>query len=372
MRWLPERTNRPPTWLASISLIAGLGAPALTGTATASATFPGKSGRIAVVVTDPRDASRPTNVMTMSQDGSHRTLITHTRAGREAGPTNVAFSPDGRRIVFDRRACGDTCHSNIGVMSSNGSHTRLLTQRRGGFDTNFGFSPGGSRIGFTRDGRDIFVVSAHGGRPQRLTHYGAGVAAIGPSFSPDGRTVLFDKFEATYRNGIAASTDTICVVAIASREESCLGAGSSPGWAPGGRSILFTDPDNSGISAMRPDGSDTTVLISGSRMRPLAFSPDGKHFAFLRETATGRRLFIAKSDGTQRRTITHDRKDFEDSFDLAFSPDAQQVIYRRGGRTAFYASRIAGSHEKRIPVTPRRIEGPSGSLAWAPRSIARP
>jgi Tol biopolymer transport system component len=108
-------------------------------------------------------------------------------------------------------------------------------------------------------------------------------------------------------------------------------------------------------------------------LRPLAFSPDGAHLAFLREDrgdadSERRTLFIAKSDGTRRRAITRDRKDFEDSFDVAFSPDGKNVIYRRDGRKGLYAGRLDGSHTKRILVTPRRIQGPGGSLAWAPRA----
>lgn len=352
------------SWCALTSLIAGLGVLAPAGTATASATFPGTNGRIAVVVTNPKDAARPTSVMTMSPDGSHRKVLVHTRAGRDAGPTNVAFSPDGRRIVFDRRACPDTCHSNVGVVRSDGSHMRRLTHRRHGFDTNFGFSPDGSLAGFTRDGDGIFVVGAHGGRPTRLTREEGSVAVTSPSFSPDGTSVLFHRFEASSPD---ASTDTICVVAIASREQSCLAEGSSPRWAPNGHAILFTDADGSGIATMRPDGSHRTLLISGSRMRPLEFSPDGHHFAFLREAARGRTLVVATSDGARRRTISHDRKDFEDDFDVAFSPNGRKLIYRRSGRKGFSASRIDGSHEQRIRVTPRRIEGPGGSLAWARR-----
>lgn len=360
----PERTKRTSTRIVSISVAAGLGAAALAGTATASPTFPGENGRMAVVVTRPDDASRPTDVMTMNPDGSHRKLIVHTRAKRDAGPTNIAFSPNGRRMVFDRRACPDGCHYNVGVVSSGGSHRRLLTRRRHGFDTNFGFSPDGHRIGFVRGFGDIYVVGTHGRHKKRLTHYAPGVAVTDRSFSPDSRSVYFHKFVAGQQAG---SSDTICVVTISSRQESCLGEGSYPRWAPDGRSILFTDPSASGIYTMKPDGSDRTLLISGSRVRPLEFSPDGKHFAYLRETRTGRKVYVAKSDGTQRRTITHDHDDFEASLDMAFSPDGKRLIYRGGSRKRVYASRIDGSHHKRIGVTPWRLEAPNGVLAWAPR-----
>lgn len=354
--------------IASLLLLAGLGASALAGTATASDTFPGRNGRVAVIVTERDDPARPTSVMTMSPDGSHRKMVTRARAGRDAGPTSLAFSPDGRWMVFDRRACAETCRHNVGVMRSDGSGKRLLTHRRHRADTNFGFSPDGSLIGFTRDARSIFVADAHGGRPERLVRYGVGVAATGAAFSPDGKSVLFDKFEAHYRDGVGTSTEHVCVIAIASREESCLAEGSSPRWAPDGQSIVFTDPDGTGISTMRPDGSGQAPLIPGpSRMRPLAFSPDGEHLAFLREAGAGRTLFIARSDGTQPRRITHDRHDFEADLDMAFSPDGRKVTYRRSGRKRFHVSRIDGSHEKPLAVTPKRIEGAAGSLAWAPR-----
>jgi Tol biopolymer transport system component len=354
--------------MLSASLVAGLGGAALAETATASATFPGKNGQIAVVVTDPHDAARATNVLTMSHRGSHRELITHTRAGHEAGPTNVAFSADGRRMVFDRRVCHDVCHSNVGVMRSDGSHVRLVTTRRHGFDTNFGFTTDGSLVGFTRDAREILVAGAKRGHAKRLARYAPGVAITSASFSPDGESVVFGKFESSYEDGTSSTSERVCVIAIASREETCLAEGSTPRWAPNGRSILFTGPGYSGIHRMRPDGSHERVLIAGdARMRPLDFAPNGRHFAFLREVSSGTKIYVAKWDGTHRRTISHDRKFFENSFDVAFSPDSKQVIYRRGTRKSFYVSRIDGSHDKGIRVTPRRLEGPSGSLAWAPR-----
>ena len=63
------------------------------------------------------------------------------------------------------------------------------------------FSPDGSQLAFTGvyDGNaDVYVVSAYGGEPRRLTHHPAGDSALG--WTPDGTKILFRSYRATARD----------------------------------------------------------------------------------------------------------------------------------------------------------------------------
>jgi Tol biopolymer transport system component len=97
---------------------------------SASATFPGKNGRIAFV-----------------REGNHRGIytvrefeagLTRLTDGEDYGP---AWSPDGTRVAF-QRFHGGGAHSDIYVMNADGTHLQRLT-RRGGFQPDW--SPMGAR-----------------------------------------------------------------------------------------------------------------------------------------------------------------------------------------------------------------------------------
>lgn len=80
------------------------------------------------------------------------------------------WSPDGRRIVYQRwdDEGGDCCE--VFVMNADGSGQRKLT-RRPGFDGGPAWSPGGGLIAFVSGGEDavIYVMPAEGsGRAQRV------------------------------------------------------------------------------------------------------------------------------------------------------------------------------------------------------------
>src|SRR6266540_1674331 len=95
--------------------------------------------------------------------------------------SNVAWSPDARKIAYD---------SNEGILVVNvdGGVVRLLS--RTGFELRPAWSPDGREIAFDQneDGySSIWVVRTGGGHARRLT---PGVEFGGPVWSPDGRTML--------------------------------------------------------------------------------------------------------------------------------------------------------------------------------------
>lgn len=120
-----------------------------------------------------------------------------------ADPTvisDVAWSPDGRRIAFTRSTVGEEgFESAIYVVGADGTGERRLFQRA----QQPAWSPDGKRIAFAstrdRNGRtcfqecspspEIYVADANGGEPTRLTDSAADDGA--PAWSPDGDWIVF-------------------------------------------------------------------------------------------------------------------------------------------------------------------------------------
>ncbi|HKQ98411.1 MAG TPA: hypothetical protein VJV75_11080, partial [Candidatus Polarisedimenticolia bacterium] len=102
----------------------------------------------------------------------------------------MRFTPDGREIVFRTSAEG----GRMLAIPVGGGEPRTLPRMAGGSHSSF--SPDGAHLIDVVDHKTLWVSALKGGEPQKVFAFGDPEIRIDyPVWSPDGRAVLFDRFQ---------------------------------------------------------------------------------------------------------------------------------------------------------------------------------
>lgn len=298
--------------VAMLCMFAGIGL-ALAPT-SASATFPGESGRIAFS-SDRYGGTH--NIFTMKPDGSEVRQLTFVTAARGAA-FFASWSPDGTKLVFQERNA-DLSVRQIWVMDRDGSNQHRLFSDPGYFDFLPSYSPDGTSVVFFRCRTDfeacaIYRVSADGHGLTAITHLDAArnVVDVSPEYSPDGRTIAFTSFN---RGGVIAA---IYLMDTRGRNihrvtPTALEA-TDPDWSPDGSRLIFSthccNPLHSAIWSMHSDGTGLQQLSfpgashdfnpeyapGGQRIVIERDSPDFSTSSIVTMTATGSNVDTIQPD----------------------------------------------------------------------------
>ena len=181
----------------------------------------------------PRFSPDGQRVIMSLQEGSNSNLFVLDLRSKQkvqltSGPaidTAPSYSPDGQRICFESDRGGS---QQIYVMSSNGQGAKRISFGEGSYSTPV-WSPRGDLIAFTKLGRNSFAIGTmkpDGSGERILTE---GFHNEGPTFSPNGRVVMF------FRDPGGNSGPSLYTVDITGRNEQRVptpGFASDPAWSP--------------------------------------------------------------------------------------------------------------------------------------------
>ena len=280
--------------LATLGLVAGLvglSAP------SASATYPGKNGHIAFA-TDP--GTGPQVIKTIHPNGTKLQWVV-------SNALNPNWAPDGRTIVFERDHASGSTSCSVEISNPDGSGVIDLTGARSGCESDPSFTPDGRRVVFLR-GSGIWRMNLTGGVRTLIRHVPPQVQGGDPNVSPGGGTIAF---VGERKNGLRALYTVKMDGSHLSRITSFRwAAGTRIDWSPSGRRIVFTEyqdgPGNTVI--VRPDGSGLKQVThyDGDRGAGGAvYSPDGRWILYRLQNDVTSKYAIWKMhpDGSRRTRI---------------------------------------------------------------------
>jgi TolB protein len=320
------------------------------GSGKAAAAGPVLSGAISLFcVSSP--GLFPEVPFTMTYQSATRTLVDGLGVvWSPSAPPPPATGLAGR-IAFASTRDGDL---DIYVMNADGSAVKQLTNAPGS-DSSPSWSPDGKRIVFDSERHsagaganatsEIYVMNADGSGQKRLTANDAEDWA--PRFSPDGTRVAFGSsnvqpgwdFDVFVMN--ADGTGLIDLTPGAGRD-------FAPDWSPDGARLVFSSDDGGDydLYVVGADGTGLAKVLDGpyddSAPR---WSPDGELIAFhVYVPFLGQpEIYTVRPDGSQPKRLTSHL-----SWDCcaAWSPDGKRLLYtgeRSGTADVFLMNRDGSS-----------------------------
>jgi TolB protein len=285
----------------------------------ASATYPGKNGRIAFV----GNFSGTWQIYTINADGSDLFQVTNLPA-TELFPADwfPNFSPDGQRIAFS--------HDMTGAV-------------------------------------ELYVVNVDGTGLTQITHDNA--ENLFPVWSPDGSRILFstqyiaDRFDYHHLATIRPDGGDKRIVATNLFDD------VFAEYSVDGRQIIFQSTRGNLISSlwrMTANGSGAKRLTEAALEAGAAdVSPDGKHMVFVNQMGTElpSNLIVANLDATHRKNLT-ERGQF---IDPSYAPNGKSIVF--SGATSeddpfnLYTIKADGSGMRLVLACPNSCWVPN----WGPR-----
>ena len=299
--------------------------------------------------------------------------------------TDPQPSPDGRWIayvvtVMDKDANrGD---SDIWLVSARGGEPRRLTTSPAA-DNSPRWSPDGKRLAFVsgRGGTpQIWMLNLDGGEATPLTKLSTGAA--GPVWSPDGRRLAFVSSvypdaaddEANRKRAEAAEKSK-----VTGRTFAALFFRYFNAWRDGTRSHVFVIPAEGGRAVdVTPGDYDAPPMDLGGSP-DYAFSPDGREIAFVRNIdpalrkglGTNNDVFITPVEGGPITAVTTSKANDNSP---RYSPDGKYLAYKAMARPGYESDKLDvmvynRAARKAVNLT-SSLDVSADELSWAGDSSA--
>jgi eukaryotic-like serine/threonine-protein kinase len=278
-----------------------------------------------------------------------------------------AWSPDGKQTAFVRArqpgvklqpgdVFGQFQDGDVWVLDlASGEESKLVENA-----FNPAYSPDGQRIAVDASWagpRRVWLLDRQGHNPQQVTtDTSEEVAHLAPTWSPDGKKIVFQN--------LARTKFDIRVVNLDSKQMNWITndfrINIRPSWSPSGRFIYFSSDRSGGINIWRaPVKADGTlngplqqVTTGAGQDVEVAVSPDSKRlsYATLRQNADIWRLPVSPqtglTSGTPEAVISTTREDSRG----AWSPDGNMVAFNsdRAGDMNVWLFTLADSNTRQL------------------------
>jgi Tol biopolymer transport system component len=316
---------------------------------SATATAPGKSGRIAF--RRYLDVQKTTSaIFSANPDGKRVRQV--TRPGAGVDDRRPDWSPRGAKIAFERKVpcpaggakdgLTNTCDSVYTIKETGKGLKRLVSCRfkvrdaTGTPDSDCvgvddpAWSPNGAQIAFQYNLADktysgslnvsagIWIVNANGTGLHQVTQRAPGTSwDFGAGWSPDGRRLAFVRAD-LQREADAIFTVNVDGSGLTQVTPWELNGGDRVDWSPDGRWILFRVDGSDGASnlyTVHPDGTGLTNLTKqgagGYHYLSASFSPSGTKIVTARTPGAGSEraadVVVMKSNGSKVGSVTKTR-----------------------------------------------------------------